>query len=134
MRRAALYAVAACGVLALVACTGGEFDPTKTAALAQNANAAIQSADPVIDAACRVVTSLDGGFQAVALAGKVDATGQNYEKSVMQIHDALCAGGPPDNVADTLARLWYAAGAITGVTPGLAGTAPDKTAPAASPT
>lgn len=134
MRCAILNAAALSAVLAVMACTGGQIDPTKTVALGQKATAAIQSADPVIGAACQVVANLDGGFQAVVAAGKVDATGQTYEKSVMQIHDALCTGGPPGDVADALARLWYAAGAITGVTPGAATATPGKTPPSASPT
>jgi hypothetical protein len=123
--------VSAAAMLVLAACSSGQIDPVKLAAAEQRASAAIQSADPVIAAACTVVSSLDTGFQATAAAGKVDATGIAYEKTVMQIHDALCTGGAPSNVADTLARLWYAASAITGVTPGKA--AADATAPSPSP-
>jgi hypothetical protein len=117
MKNALLIAAASA---ALAACTSGQIDPAKVGAAEQSADAALQSADPVIDAACKAVTNLDGGFQTVATSGAVDATGVAYEKSVMQIHDALCTGSAPSDVADALSRLWYAASAITGVTPGKA--------------
>jgi hypothetical protein len=114
MRRIATVAGA---LIALAACTNGQIDPGKVAGAENQVDSAIQSVDPVINAACNAVTGLDRGFQTVAAAGKVDATGIAYEKTVMQIHDALCDGGAPANIGDTLARLWYAASAITGVTP-----------------
>ena len=47
----------------------------------------------------------------------LDGQGIAYEKTVMQVHDDLCSGGSPANVADALARLWYAGTAIAGLTP-----------------
>jgi len=107
----------AAAVLALAACTGGQIDTAKVADAGRRADAAVQAADPVIDAACKVVTNLDATFRAVAANGSVDAKGIAYEKTVMQVHDDLCSGGSPANVADALARLWYAGTAIAGLTP-----------------
>jgi hypothetical protein len=107
----------AAAVLALAACTGGQIDTAKVASAEQRADAAVQAADPVIDAACRAVTNLDATFRAVAANGSVDAKGIAYEKTVMQVHDDLCGGGSPANVADALARLWYAASAVAGLMP-----------------
>ena len=104
-------------LLALAACSNGQIDPVKIAGAEQRADAVVQSADPVIDAACKAIVSLDSTFHTVAAHGGVDAKGVAYEKTVMQIHDELCGGGPPANVADALARLWYAASAIAGLTP-----------------
>jgi hypothetical protein len=104
-------------LLALAACTGGQIDTAKVATAEQRVDAAIQAADPVLDSACKAVTNLDAAFRRVAANGSVDAKGIAYEKTVMQIHDDLCSGGSPANVADALARLWYAASAIAGLTP-----------------
>ncbi len=104
-------------VLLLAACTGGQIDPAKVAGAEQRADAAVQATDPVIDAACKAVANLDAGFRDVAAAGTVDAKGIAYEKSIMQVHDELCGSSAPANVADVLARLWYAASAIAGLTP-----------------
>jgi hypothetical protein len=125
--------VIAVAVVALAACTNGQVDPVKVGGLEEKANAAIQSADPLVNAACNVVTGLDAGFHAVAAAGKVDANGVGYEKSVMQVHDALCTGGAPSDVADTLARLWYAASAISGITPTKAALPTTSPAPSRAP-
>jgi hypothetical protein len=114
MRRALVVAA----VLALAACTGGQIDTAKVADAAQRADAAVEAVDPVIDGACKAVTNLDAAFRTVAANGSVDAKGIAYEKTVMQVHDDLCNGGSPANVADALARLWYAASAIAGLMPG----------------
>jgi len=103
--------------LLLAACTSGQIDPAKVAGAEQRADAAVEAADPVIDAACKAVANLDAGFRGVAAAGSVDAKGIAYEKSIMQVHDELCGGSAPANVAEALARLWYAASAIAGLTP-----------------
>jgi hypothetical protein len=108
-------------MLLLAACTGGQIDPAKVAGAEQRADAVVQAADPVIDAACKAVANLDAGFRDVAAAGTVDAKGIAYEKSIMQVHDQLCGGGAPANVADALARLWYAASALAGLTPAATG-------------
>jgi hypothetical protein len=113
MRRPLLVAT----LFLLAACTGGQIDPTKVADAEQRADAAVQAADPVIDAACKAVANLDAGFRDVAAAGTVDAKGIAYEKTIMQVHDELCGGAAPANVAEALARLWYAASAIAGLTP-----------------
>src|SRR5690242_15162242 len=113
MRR--LLVVAA--LLLLAACTGGQIDSAKLAGAEQSADAVVQAADPVIDAACKTVAALDVAFRDVAAAGTVDAKGIAYEKTIMQVHDELCGGGAPANVADALAKLWYAASAIGGLTP-----------------
>ena len=103
-------------LLLLAACTSGQINPAKVAGAEQRADAAVQAADPVIDAACKTVANLDAGFRDVAAAGTIDANGIAYEKTIMQVHDALCGGAAPANVADALARLWYAASAIAGLT------------------
>jgi hypothetical protein len=108
-------------LLLLAACTGGQIDPAKVAGAEQRADAAVQAADPVIDAACNAVANLDAGFRGVAAAGTVDAKGIAYEKTIMQVHDELCGGAAPANVAEALARLWYAASAIAGLTPAATG-------------
>jgi hypothetical protein len=104
-------------LLLLAACMGGQIDAAKVAEVERRADAAVRAADPVIDAACKAVANLDAGFRDVAAAGTVDAKGIAYEKTVMQVHDELCGGAAPENVAEALARLWYAASAIAGVTP-----------------
>ena len=104
-------------LLGLVACTGGQIDTAKVADAEQRADAAVKAADPVIDGACKAVSNLNAAFRAVAANGSVDAKGIAYEKTVMQVHDDLCSGGSPANVADALARLWYAASAIAGLVP-----------------
>ena len=108
-------------LLLLGACTGGQIDPAKVAGAQQRADAAVQAADPVIDAACKAVADLDAGLHDVAAAGNVDAKGIAYEKSIMQVHDELCGGAAPANVAEALAKLWYAASAIAGQTPAATG-------------
>ena len=115
------WPLVAAAVLLLAACTSGKIDQVKVAGAEQRADAAVQAADPVIDAACKAVANLDAGFREVAAGGSVDAKGIAYEKTIMQVHDELCAGTAPANVADALAKLWYAASAIGGLTSGATG-------------